>query len=328
MIKKKSNKRRPVLKGAFIFIGLLWTISIALLGLWTIRNERIKTTTTILAQARSFFKLIVATRYWNSLHGGVYVPITDQTQPNQYLDVPHRDVITEDGWKLTLINPAYMTRQIAEVSSTREQVQFHITSLKPIRPANAPEDWEREALANFKEKADEYYNWWKSKEIEGNYFRYMAPLMTERPCLSCHAKQGYSEGDIRGGISVSIPSGTILKAQDRNIQIIIISYITIWAFGMVGILIYFRLATKEFKKRSRLIKKLKEALGEVRTLKGLIPICSSCKKVRNDEGYWDQIERYISEHSKAKFSHGICPDCMKKLYPGFIEDDGIEKTNS
>ncbi|MDA8405861.1 MAG: hypothetical protein M0T73_03235, partial [Deltaproteobacteria bacterium] len=53
---------------------------------------------------------------------------------------------------------------------------------------------------------------------------------------------------------------------------------------------------------------------------GFIPICSSCKKIRDDKGYWRQVEEYVSEHSEALFSHGICPDCMKKLYPEYADD--------
>ena len=67
--------------------------------------------------------------------------------------------------------------------------------------------------------------------------------------------------------------------------------------------------------REKLIGKLQKALDEVETLGGLIPICSHCKKVRDDSGYWDQVEDYISKRSNANFSHGICPDCMKKYYP-------------
>jgi|GEM_PF-607188 len=61
--------------------------------------------------------------------------------------------------------------------------------------------------------------------------------------------------------------------------------------------------------------KLQAAIDEVKTLSGLLPICSSCKKIRDDKGYWKQIEMYIQDHSEVKFSHGICPECMKKLYP-------------
>lgn len=62
-------------------------------------------------------------------------------------------------------------------------------------------------------------------------------------------------------------------------------------------------------------RELKEALKHIKTLSGLLPICSSCKNIRDDKGYWSQIERYISTHSQAEFTHSICPACAKKLYP-------------
>ncbi len=69
------------------------------------------------------------------------------------------------------------------------------------------------------------------------------------------------------------------------------------------------------KERERLIAELQDALTRIKTLKGLLPICASCKKIRDDQGYWQQIEAYISEHSGAEFSHGICPDCLQRFYP-------------
>ena len=65
---------------------------------------------------------------------------------------------------------------------------------------------------------------------------------------------------------------------------------------------------------------LREHESEIKRLRGMLPICSSCKKIRDDKGYWNQIEVYIKEHSDAEFSHGICPDCIKKLYPNLIDD--------
>lgn len=67
--------------------------------------------------------------------------------------------------------------------------------------------------------------------------------------------------------------------------------------------------------REKLIRELQEALVKIKTLKGLIPICASCKKIRDDKGFWNQIEVYIKEHSDAEFSHGICPECVERLYP-------------
>ena len=71
-----------------------------------------------------------------------------------------------------------------------------------------------------------------------------------------------------------------------------------------------------------LIVELKNALTQVKQLTGFIPICASCKKIRDDKGYWNEVERYISEHSEVEFSHGICPGCARKLYPELYEDCG------
>jgi hypothetical protein len=65
--------------------------------------------------------------------------------------------------------------------------------------------------------------------------------------------------------------------------------------------------------------KLQKALSEIKTLSGLLPICASCKKIRDDKGYWNQIELYIRDHSEAEFSHSICPPCAEKLY-GFLKN--------
>jgi PAS domain S-box-containing protein len=71
--------------------------------------------------------------------------------------------------------------------------------------------------------------------------------------------------------------------------------------------------------RERLVLELRDALAKVRTLSGLLPICAHCKKIRDDKGYWNQIEVYVSDHSEAEFSHGICPQCLERLYPEFSQ---------
>jgi YesN/AraC family two-component response regulator len=76
--------------------------------------------------------------------------------------------------------------------------------------------------------------------------------------------------------------------------------------------------------QKRLIHELQDALAKIKTLRGLIPICASCKKIRDDKGYWKQVESYISEHSDAEFTHGICPACATKMYSEYL-DGGKEK---
>ncbi len=75
---------------------------------------------------------------------------------------------------------------------------------------------------------------------------------------------------------------------------------------------------KSEDERIKLIAKLQKAIAEIKNLSGLLPICASCKKIRNDKGYWEQVETYITNHSDAEFSHGFCPECMEKFYPDLI----------
>jgi PAS domain S-box-containing protein len=72
---------------------------------------------------------------------------------------------------------------------------------------------------------------------------------------------------------------------------------------------------KAEQEREELINKLTDALAEVRAMSGLLPICAHCKKIRDDKGYWKQLEEYFHTHSDVRFSHGLCPDCVKELYP-------------
>jgi len=154
--------------------------------------------------ANAFFQQVLISRRWNASHGGVYVPITDQTPPNEYLQAQDRDLTADNGLKLTKVNPSYMTRQIAELAKENEGgIHFHITSLNPIRPENKATEWEARWLKSFEEGVKEQGEFFE----DGNtvWFRYMAPLITGPECLQCHAQQGYKEGDIRGGLSVSLP---------------------------------------------------------------------------------------------------------------------------
>ena len=75
------------------------------------------------------------------------------------------------------------------------------------------------------------------------------------------------------------------------------------------------------------VQELQKALNEVRTLRGIIPMCSSCNKIRDDQGYWNQVEAYVRDHTEAEFSHSICPECMKELYPEFVREKTEDKSS-
>jgi hypothetical protein len=93
---------------------------------------------------------------------------------------------------------------------------------------------------------------------------------------------------------------------------------------VIGAVVYFRDISERMRaaaEREKFVRELQDALASVRQLSGLLPICASCKQIRNDKGYWTQIEVYVQDHSDAQFSHGICPECMEKLYPEFSGKD-------
>jgi len=174
------------------------------------------------------FRLIELTRDWSARHGGLYAPITEATQPNPYLEHSQRDITDNFGRQLTLINPAFMTRQIAEIAAQAEGVRFHITSLNPIRPANEADPWERESLGLF-ETADlgERLTFFADGDgiINGPAHRYMAPLVVKPPCMKCHEVQGYQVGDIRGGISVSMPADRLVAIGEQRRKQVMMLYL-------------------------------------------------------------------------------------------------------
>lgn len=195
---------------------LIWGV-----GVWmtlTVHVADIRTQSIRIATegARNMFRMVVLTRSWNSSHGGVYVPVTPQTQPNPYLDVKRRDVTTTDGQALTLVNPAYMTRLIAEMAESDSGAIFRLTSLRPVRPQNAPDDWERAALLSFENGNKETIEVTQGPPAE--QLRYMAPLQVQQSCMSCHARQGYRVGDVRGGISVSQRYAPIEAATRAGVE--------------------------------------------------------------------------------------------------------------
>ena len=138
--------------------------------------------------ARNIFRMVVLARSWNASHGGVYVPVTPDFQPNPYLLHGQRDVSTTDGMHLTLVNPYHMSRLIAEMAQLETGAVFRLTSRKPMRPDNAPDAWENQSLKAFENGVKETAG--IEETPQGTMLRYMAPLHTEVECLACHAHQG------------------------------------------------------------------------------------------------------------------------------------------
>jgi hypothetical protein len=137
-------------------VCFIWIVLVAASFMWNYSNARMEQQVNALQTARSFFNQVLISRAWNAEHGGVYVPVTKDTQPNPYLDDPLRDIEINGALKLTKVNPAFMTRQIADIAAKREGIHFHITSLNPIRPDNKPTPDEESVLKAFENGAQEF----------------------------------------------------------------------------------------------------------------------------------------------------------------------------
>jgi len=445
---------RPLRRALGLFVAL-WTLAVIASLLWNVHLLHDAMFEAAVTDARSDFNKDVLYRKWATLHGGVYVPVTAFTPPNPYLtNVVERDLITPSGRRLTLMNPAYMTRQVHELETRDFGTHGHITSIKPLRPANAPDPWETAALRAFERGRTEAI---VREVIHGEpHLRLMRPLFTETGCLKCHVEQGHHEGDIRGGISIAIPLAPYLALAQARIGHVAGGHAGLWVFGLLGISLGARqlrrrlaqqvqaqeklrqseekfrtvadwtydmetwrgpdgryiyvspsaeritgfraeefladpdlrvkithpedrarlaehhqkvaqasheVCSLEFRiltrggaqrwishhclavygadgrwlgqrsgnrditarktaeaERERVIAELQQALAEIKILEGFIPICGWCKKIRDDRGFWNQVENYIARQAGAKFSHGICPDCAKKYYPDAEEE--------
>ncbi|MBN1300754.1 MAG: DUF3365 domain-containing protein [Melioribacteraceae bacterium] len=234
-MKFNNTNYLSVIKSSLL-TGIIWMFLIGSSLIMNIKQTENHFSNLVEDQARVMFEHIEITRTWNSQHGGVYVYVNDQTQPNEYLEDPARDIITTDGKLLTKINPAFMTRNISKVARDQGATGFHITSLNPIRPANKADDWETRALQSFEEGNQESFELIENEK--DSVFRYMKPLFVKQGCMSCHEKQGYKVGEIRGGISVTIPAASFFAAANDQKYSIVFLHIGIFLFGLMGIFVY------------------------------------------------------------------------------------------
>ncbi len=190
-----------------LIASLIWICTVLCSFLWNRADDIREKNAIALETARAFLTHIVAVRSWNAEHGGVFVFTSEKTPINPYLPEDQQGLITRDGRQLTNVNPAYMTRQIAAIADRQSQIRFHLTSLNPIRPENQALDWEEQWLQDFdrgiKERSAFVFTTPEKGQQQEEIFRYMAPLKVTGSCIPCH--DGYTDGDIRGGISVSLP---------------------------------------------------------------------------------------------------------------------------
>jgi len=245
-VSKKEIRPFPLLSYALGAV-VLWSTLLGLSLVWNIKTERLGILELARMQAQTAFEKDVIYRRWNAEHGGLYAPVTERTQPNPYLDVAERDITTLLGKKLTMINPAYMTRQAHEFEIKAYGIKSHITSLNPIRPENAADNWENRALKAFDNGLKEVSS---VEIIDGEkYMRLMHPLITEKGCIKCHGAQGYKLGDIRGGLSISIPMAPLMAISKHKFLTLSVGHGLLLLFGLILIGLGIRHLKQQIHKR-------------------------------------------------------------------------------
>lgn len=302
----------------------LWAVLMSLLVLisydWNKQTLEKHALSQALERGRYTFKIIETTRLWLAQHGVAYVARTTKTPSNPYLKVDEKDIETPLGVELTAVNPAYMTRQLAELLNEKHNLAVHLTSLKLLNPGNKADPWETSVLTSFEQAVQEEVIELVQDDSQ-TIARYMAPLYVKEACLQCHGHQGYQVGDIRGGISVSFDYAPFRESNADQLDNLQVIHLIIWVVLTSLILMVINLILRHKTtiesardEAERLTQErtseLQKALAEIKTLKGIISICSYCHKIRDDEGAWEHFETYISKYSDARFSHSVCPSCI------------------
>lgn len=215
-----------------------WTIVIAVSLFWNLRQQSHTKLTEFRVQVEAIHAMSMEYRNWIVHNGGVYVPITEKTPPSPWLShVPDRDVTTPSGTQLTLLNSSYALRLVQEMMvASGAEARMHISSLNPANPINSPDPWERKALEAFNKGAKEVAAV-DVMEDGKSYYRYIKPMVADSSCLKCHAKYGTKVGDIRGGVSVSIPIEPVKQAEMGERTSIVLGHGVIWCLGLLGLFI-------------------------------------------------------------------------------------------
>ncbi|MCF6249227.1 MAG: diguanylate cyclase [Desulfobacula sp.] len=203
----------------------IWVSILCLSLYWNVQSLKSNQDKLTFKTANALFELMVTARLWNSSHNGVYVQVTDQTQPNPYLEDSQRDLEC-NGLLLTKINPAFMTRQISELTHKDLNTRFHVAGLNPLNPQNQPDVWEKEALESFSSSDISEKGEFLNKNGVVSY-AFMKGLRAEKSCLECHKNKSYKLNDIIGGIRINL-----LNPSKANLLPVILLHIV---FGCVGV---------------------------------------------------------------------------------------------
>ena len=256
-----NKERRPTgpirLRWYVWGLAAAWTAAVGATLTWELLDEWNQALDLARAEARGAFKRDEGFLRWYTAQGGIYVPVGPTAQPSPYLaGVPQRDIATPAGTRMTLMNPSDLIAQIQRLSAEDSDFEAHLHGLHPIRPENAPDPWEQEALEAFDRGQAEVSS---LQTVQGrSVMRLMRPLLLEKGCLKCHTEPGLTVGQVYGGISLSVPMASVWPVARSEMIRRLVGYGGVGLLGLFGIALGMRNLQRQIEGRRQAERALRE----------------------------------------------------------------------
>lgn len=294
-----------------IVTGMVLVLTMGILFYMLIQKQERLIIDQVRNEARSLFRQVVITRRWIADHGGIFVERLPWVRPNPYLAEINKEteVIDRRGRRLVRENPAMVTKELSRYARERGLFWFNITSLKPLNPDNSPDNFETEALRLFESRDINEYS--AVQKIDNlRYFRFIAPLYVETPCLDCHLKQGYRIGDVRGAISITIPvEDLFIEMRKNRINMILVAVIVTLMLFFTTYITMKRFILSPLSRLNRSIRDFAEGDDSVGTL------ISSGDEI-------EELSRTFTEMARALSAYHTC---LEDKIKAAVKD--LEETN-
>jgi PAS domain S-box-containing protein len=230
-----------------MILALCWSGTVVTSLFWNLYLQEQETSEIAFNVARAYLESDNRFRRWNALQGGVYTP--SPAGKSYPFDVLEPEIITQTGRRFTLTDHGSMMRQVYELSGPESIIMGELKSLDPITQRSTADRWETDALKAFGRGVKEIG---EVLNVGGEkYVRLMHPFVIEKPCLKCHAQQGYGIGDIRGGVTIKIPISLFGIAAQKQIITLWWGHLAWWLLGLLGIGISYRGLRRRIKERER-----------------------------------------------------------------------------
>lgn len=248
-----------------LLLAAVWTVAVWALFGWNVHSSAKHAEEMALQDARATFSKDHAIRAWASGFGGVYVPVGPNAQPSPHLEhIPDRDVVTQTGKQLTLMNPATMVLQIMESHSKLYGIRGRLVSIAPLEPKNAADPWEEEAIERLELGEEEVI---EIASIDDQpHLRLLKPMVAFESCLKCHEIQGYGLDDVIGGVGVDVPMEPYYKSLVGVRQVHLISHGSTWFIGILGLFVWHRRGIARIRERTEANETLVAAYADLETL--------------------------------------------------------------